>query len=960
MSWSTNRRWTWVMTGLAAVSLCACPGTAADEPDTTREVAVACGAPALDPAREAAVFIWKDCDGGAATFRVRFTAGGQADVRYSGSITATRGFSLFTPVSLEATDQVTGSGGERRFDLAVWNQGVEGFDLRFAPGGMTFDLSAPAAPKVYVGPGRSRVSLPVHFGPGGGGAQDGGAGAQDGGGAGAQDGGPPAGVVGDGKGPDVYFTAYPGLVTSGGETTLSWSAAGATSCTASGAWSGSRASSGVLVVGGITAERTFLLACQDASGTTVHGVKVQVTSRQTVPYLEDADVGFAQPLPGTPSLAPLRAPRVALVEGPGLAKGAELYSKYDAISSHVWAKPRVPAIQSRRPEGLYFYHVAPEERQTNTMPFTATGPSTSFGPVHGSGTVFAGHWLYHAGTTLKQPASAAAVELFVQDTSRLVVGQYLVLHDAPAGSFKNAEHAKVTSLDAATGRVGVTRGYKSTAVLHPAGSVVALHKLGWEGAGAAGVESWSFNLSTACPKDASGRTLADVETDWIVANLDRDADGDPVAGLRVDGVYFDADPYFAEGASLDVDNDLVADGGFGASGENLWGAGMEALYASLSAKLPAGKLLIGGDRYTRGLKLNGTQMESCPSDKYGNTASPTYNKLDSVLAIYGYRMHHSRRAPEYTDIFNRLSTALYPIGTVTTTTNAPFRFAFGLALLEDGFYAQEDNCKDMSTGAYTRLWDDPWWDEYAVDVTPGSATFGHAVASNPADESAIRAHKGWLGAALGPRYRVYAAPGADLLQEGFESSAAGWTGTNVTLDRTTSGAFAGSGALHASGHVQRSTALGGARVVSKAVAVTAGATYAASFMVRASRERTLTARFGGGETSPLFVSPAWRRVVVTGKATSATASLVLEVGRESTEVWLDDVHLVQQHPGVLRRDYEHGSVIVNATPATVTVALGSGFRRIKGTGQDPVNDGAALSSVTVPPHDAAILVRSAP
>jgi hypothetical protein len=50
-------------------------------------------------------------------------------------------------------------------------------------------------------------------------------------------------------------------------------------------------------------------------------------------------------------------------------------------------------------------------------------------------------------------------------------------------------------------------------------------------------------------------------------------------------------------------------------------------------------------------------------------------------------------------------------------------------------------------------------------------------------------------------------------------------------------------------------------------------------------------------------------------------------------------------------------VVVNATPTARTVALGGTFQRIRGTGQDPLNDGASLTQVTIAPYDSAILVR---
>jgi mannan endo-1,4-beta-mannosidase len=69
-------------------------------------------------------------------------------------------------------------------------------------------------------------------------------------------------------------------VRSGSASTLSWSAGNATSCTASGGWSGSKAMSGTASTGALTASKTYTLTCSGASGTTPasHSITVTVQS----------------------------------------------------------------------------------------------------------------------------------------------------------------------------------------------------------------------------------------------------------------------------------------------------------------------------------------------------------------------------------------------------------------------------------------------------------------------------------------------------------------------------------------------------------------------------------------------------------------------------------------------------------------------------------------------------------
>lgn len=96
--------------------------------------------------------------------------------------------------------------------------------------------------------------------------------------------------------PSVTLTAAVGSVTSGAATTLTWSSTHATSCTASGAWSGTRATAGSEPTGALTSAATFTLTCTGSGGsgtasatvgiTTAGPVSVQgVITYARVPYL---------------------------------------------------------------------------------------------------------------------------------------------------------------------------------------------------------------------------------------------------------------------------------------------------------------------------------------------------------------------------------------------------------------------------------------------------------------------------------------------------------------------------------------------------------------------------------------------------------------------------------------------------------------------------------------------------
>jgi uncharacterized protein (DUF1800 family) len=76
----------------------------------------------------------------------------------------------------------------------------------------------------------------------------------------------------------VTLSATPSTVTLGQSATISWSARNATSCTASGGWSGSKATSGSEPTGALNVTTTYRLACTGDGGTVSRSVTVTVTA----------------------------------------------------------------------------------------------------------------------------------------------------------------------------------------------------------------------------------------------------------------------------------------------------------------------------------------------------------------------------------------------------------------------------------------------------------------------------------------------------------------------------------------------------------------------------------------------------------------------------------------------------------------------------------------------------------
>ena len=107
----------------------------------------------------------------------------------------------------------------------------------------------------------------------------------------------------------------------------------------------------------------------------------------------------------------------------------------------------------------------------------------------------------------------------------------------------------------------------------------------------------------------------------------------------------------------------------------------------------------------------------------------------------------------------------------------------------------------------------------------------------------------------------------------------------------------------------------------------------------------------------MLATDRWTRVVWTMTAqNSGSFRPIINLGLESSTVWIDDVHVYEGDPNIFRRDFDNGVVVANATSEGQTIDLGENLLRIQGT-QDPINNGAAISTLFLPPYDAAILVR---
>ncbi|MFZ0828944.1 MAG: LamG-like jellyroll fold domain-containing protein [Verrucomicrobiia bacterium] len=120
-----------------------------------------------------------------------------------------------------------------------------------------------------------------------------------------------------------------------------------------------------------------------------------------------------------------------------------------------------------------------------------------------------------------------------------------------------------------------------------------------------------------------------------------------------------------------------------------------------------------------------------------------------------------------------------------------------------------------------------------------------------------------------------------------------------------------------------------------------GVSYDDTFWARADTNRYISVSSQKGSPNwdnyglyqQVWISTNWQQYTVsfTASATVSDARLQFFVGAGTGTVWLDEVHLTQSPPQIFRRDFNYGSVLLNATRQVQNINVGSGFHRLTGT-----------------------------
>ena len=584
--------------------------------------------------------------------------------------------------------------------------------------------------------------------------------------------------------------------------------------------------------------------------------------------------------------------------------------------------------------------------------------------------IYAGHWLFLAGTTTTTALNSTATSVPVASTGPFsgLAGYFAMIWDGKAVNpaltpndpafWANAEHVKITAVG--SGSVTVQRGYNPStqsfssglARSHANGSRIAVHVPG----AYTGPEVWSLNQSTASPRDPQGRQLNQFMGAWVGQHLQdiyNKSTGTYTSYPGAwDGLWFDATEYWIDRTQppsdkTDVNNDLVVDGGILTPGRSAWGEGLDVFLSLTRQSLGPDKLIVGGQMRTRGgAYLNGVDLESFPGSGH---SSNNYRVYSAALATYLAWDSGAGGSPAFTDLFTRIGTNKYAAcdqfgHTTDQGTNSDFRFGLGNALLGQAYHAYTNGC-----------FGDYWWDEYSVDLSTGRAI------PISAGLDALAAGTGYLGQPVGDYQRLLnPTSGANLMTGGtwkIVTSGGGAAthtvnGTTITVNITSPGKAPANVALQYG-----------------PVSVVSGREYTLSFWAKADNGRMaidLGRDFdispgSGGKVGPGFLTGDWRQYFIDYvNPTTGNVSLKFEVGGEGGTVWFDRVGLYQGASDLFRRDFGNGIVVVNGTWQSQTVALGATFRKILGT-QDPAfNNGASVNSVTLQPHDSIILLRTGP
>jgi hypothetical protein len=118
-----------------------------------------------------------------------------------------------------------------------------------------------------------------------------------------------------------------------------------------------------------------------------------------------------------------------------------------------------------------------------------------------------------------------------------------------------------------------------------------------------------------------------------------------------------------------------------------------------------------------------------------------------------------------------------------------------------------------------------------------------------------------------------------------------------------------------------------------------GTTYSVTFFAKSDKARTIALASQKG--SPdwrnyglfriLWINDQWQEYTAyfTANETVNDARIQFLLAGETGSIWIDNVRLTERPPDIMRREFENGLVLLNATHEPQTITVGNGFRRLR-------------------------------
>ena len=623
-------------------------------------------------------------------------------------------------------------------------------------------------------------------------------------------------------------------------------------------------------------------------------------------------------------------------------------ARYDWVTLFPYQEEHVASIKAINPDIILLnatntcelgYDASPDADPTDNAEVLAIPPEW---------------FLTQVGTTLTQAVDDSTTTFHIAATSVSDGGETFDLFIVGDTVLIEGETIVVEAVDTVNNTLTVARGYVRPAAAHDAGTRIAAHISFWP-------NSWLLNLSTLSPTAVVSSTIGAER--W--ANYNARVGTNLLANPDWDGLLLDrADPnqsWLVGGSTartIDADqsNTLVTDY---AAFDAAWNVGLRQYEEELRQAVGDEKIIFvnwGMDNYDL---LNGNNYEGFPLDN-GRSYQESWRQtvFGTIANIGSYDEWMAQgQAPNLTMIETYEDDG-GPAATDDGSYDNPcvqpdfvpnyrkMRFGLTTTLLNDGYFSYEINTNGH--GSLCLL----WFDEY--------------------DNAG--AGRGYLGQPLGAAYRVgNIALGENALNGGnFETQTEldawnlwaddGYAAT-MELDGTT--AAVGS----TSAHINITQAAGTDWQIAfsfEPVSVISGTEYSLSFWAKADQPRAASSWAQKNsdpwdtymEFSPVQLTTEWQRYefVTTAVADDAQAIFQFGLGQMTGDVWLDDVQLQTGNLDLWRRDYEHGTILVNGTQTAHTVDLNGTFHKINGSQAPAVNDGSTVSQVTIPAQDGLILL----